>query len=176
MMYENVTVEEVSVKPVTTRYGSKNTYSFKAGGEWFRTNFKSSGVSVGDVVTFDCNPGKYGNEVDPASIKKGGVVAVPIVPKGPVGAAPAYAGRHGSFPIGPLDGQRSILRQNALTNARELVIGFGGLKPAEGWEEKQKQYPLLADEIIRVARKFEQYTSGDMDVTRAEELEAAAKK
>jgi hypothetical protein len=122
----NVVVEQISSKDRTTRFGVKKVYSFKAGGEWFSTNFKNPMLSAGDTVSFEFAETSYGKEVDPASIKKGaaGAAPTPLVAgsKAPSAAPSAPYSRMGVFPIPALDGQRSIIRQNALTNARELVI------------------------------------------------------
>lgn len=157
MRIENAVVEAIDTKAVNTRFGSKTTYSFKVDGQWYRTNFKAHGLSVGDSASFDAKAGTYGNEVDPATIKKGAAtVAAPApatvtaLPK----ATPTYGGK-GAFPIPALDGQRSIVRQNALTNARELVAAAVF---AKGGTLDVESHPAL---IITIARKFEAYACGD---------------
>lgn len=157
MRIENAVVEAIDTKAVNTRFGSKTTYSFKTGGQWYRTNFKAHGLSVGDSVSFEAKAGTYGNEVDPATIVKGPAVAsatapatVTALPK----ATPTYGGK-GAFPIPALDGQRSIVRQNALTNAREVVVAALGPK---GFQLDIDEHAML---VIRLARKFEAYACGD---------------
>ena len=66
----------------------------------------------------------------------------------------------GSFPIGALDGQRSIIRQNAVTNANTYLSNFGGTKGEA----------VTLDDLIAVARQIEAYTTGDLD---AQEVESA---
>lgn len=170
-----ITVEQVDHKDVTTKFGVKPTFSFRAGGEWFKTGFKRHGLNPGDVVSFPYSEGKFGKDVEPASITKGGSsgsatalasipnvgTAIPIV--GAV-TTKSYtpSGGKGVFPIPALDGQRAIVRQNALTNARELYCGL-----ATGDDTMD----LAADSIIRLARKFEAYSCGDLDM---EEVEAEA--
>lgn len=173
MRNENVTVEQVSTKPVNTKFGQKTTYSFKAGGEWFKTGFKKHGLNVGDVVSFDYDNGAYGNEVQEGSIEKSAGAPTPRVSTtAPVGKpAPTFSSK-GVFPIPPLDGQRSIVRQNALTNARELVAGViiaskDATTTGKTWGDRQAQLDVLSDEIVRIARKFEAYTAGDLDLESA---------
>ncbi len=69
---------------------------------------------------------------------------------------------NGAFPIGKRDGQRSIIRQNALTNARSLVqASFSG-----GFSVNDDTCAA----IIHLARIFEAYTTGDIETEAAEEL------
>jgi len=174
MKIENAVVEAVSSKPVTTKFGNRDTYSFKAGGVWIKTGFKDSGVQAGDVVTFDYVTGKYGNELTGAVSKStaapAATAAVLQMPKAPTSG---YSNK-GTFPIPPLDGQRSIVRQNALTNAREMIVDIilGAEKKSSSvatWADRQAQFDSLAAEIERIARKFEAYTTGDVDLAAVKE-------
>lgn len=172
----NVAVEQVSSKPVTTRFGNKTTYSFKAGGDWFKTNFKAHGLSAGDVISFSYTDGTYGKEVDPATIEKGAtsVSSATAASAGTGGGSTAKAntysgGGKGVFPIGALDGQRSIIRQNALTNAREVFVANMILAKKVVAEPNE-----IAEAIIELARKFEAYTAGDLDADAAAEEVAKA--
>jgi hypothetical protein len=168
MRAENLVVEAMSTKDVNTKFGSKKTYSFKAGGEWYKTGFKAPSFGEGDCISFDYKPGTYGNEVDLGTVTKGGAPSPKTAGVG-AGSSGSGASRHGSFPIGPLDGQRSILRQNALTNARELVMSCcgGPSKDVDTWVKQQARMSLLASEVVRLAKEFEAYTSGDMDMEMA---------
>jgi hypothetical protein len=169
-------VEQIGSKNVTTKFGVKPTYSFKVGGEWFKTGFKNPVVAVGDSISFEYTPGKYGNDVELESLVVGTSVAalsLTTTSHAPATAiyaptpmhAPVNSGvksyRNGTFPIDPLDGQRSIIRQNALTNARELV------------QQTIKPGGVLTDvdatvvSILNIARKFEAYTSGDIEAEAA---------
>lgn len=181
----NVTVQQVGSKPVNTKFGPKPTFSFKADNQWFKTGFKKHNLNPGDVVSFSYEEGSYGNEVDPAAITKNAAgVGTPSAPS--VGAASPGAvasnsarsgyGNKGVFPIPPLDGQRSIVRQNALTNARELVqrciITDAVLRKTPAIVQEPA---ALADTIIAIAKKFEAYTAGDSDAAEvASEMEEAA--
>jgi hypothetical protein len=168
MRIESQTVEQIGSKDVNTRFGAKKTYSFKVGGAWYSTGFKDPKVNAGDVVSFDYNTGSYGNEADPKSITKG---SAPAAASSPVTRViPAVSSGKGVFPIPALDGQRSIIRQNALTNARELFVGAAGGKPM-AWDES-----AMCDSIINMARKFEAYSAGDLDAEEVAAEMAAEKK
>jgi hypothetical protein len=157
-------VEQLGGRDVKTRFGMKKTYSAKVGGEWFNFNFKDPRLIVGEAVSIEYTPGTYGNDV--THVEKGGVVPAASAPSEAAAPAPRPSyGSKGAFPIPPLDGQRAIVRQNAITNARELLVGIVGpqLKPEEtkSWADRQKQLDTLSAEVIRVARKFEEYACGD---------------
>jgi hypothetical protein len=160
----NVVVEQVSTKDVNTRFGTKKTYSFKVGGAWYNAGFKDPGLSTGSVVTFNYESGKYGNDAT-------GIVVGTATPalRGPVPSAPSSYPK-GGFPIGPLDGQRSIVRQNALTNARELFVS-----DVSNLFDVSDEDAAVAT-ILRIAKKFEAYTTGDADLEEVQsEMEAERK-
>lgn len=161
-----VTGEVVAVgsKPVNTKWGEKTTHSFQVDGVWYKTGFKKGKFSKGDTITFTYVEGPYGNDVDVASISTGsaGATAQPAASA----AKPAYTGGgKGVFPIPALDGQRAIVRQNALTNARELYIA--SVDPT-AVDIKDTAY-----DIIAIARIFEAYACGDLDALKAAEMKAA---
>jgi hypothetical protein len=164
-------VEQLGSKPVKTKYGMKPTYSFKVGGQWYKTGFKDPKLSVGQDIEFESTTTMYGLEVGAEAIVVHGTTATPLVPTAvaktdgsvKVNMSPQSYSPKGVFPIPALDGQRAIVRQNALTNARELVqqtIKVGGTFDAG---------PTV-DTIIDIARRFEAYTTGDADV---EQVKAA---
>lgn len=155
-------VSAVGSKPVNTKWGEKSTHSFQVDGVWYKTGFKKGKFSKGDTITFTYVEGPYGNDVDVASISTGGA-ATASAPAASA-AKPAYTGGgKGVFPIPALDGQRAIVRQNALTNARELWIVNG----SKGDSIKDEAY-----DIIAIARIFEAYACGDLDAIKAAEMKA----
>jgi hypothetical protein len=155
-------VSAVGSKPVTTKWGEKTTHSFQVDGVWYKTGFKKGKFSKGDTITFTYVEGPYGNDVDVASISTGGASAPAAS-----AAKPAYTGGgKGVFPIPALDGQRSIVRQNALTNARELWVAQ---ESTSGDSVKDQAF-----EIIAIARIFEAYACGDLDAMKAAEMKAKA--
>ena len=149
-------IEAVGNKPVNTKFGLKETYSFKVNGQWFKTGFKKAPFNVGDSVSFDYNPGTYGNDVDMATIKPATSVS-PAEP--PRAVAPSYS-RNGSFPVPALDGQRAIIRQNALTNARELYTSMSTYVE----NPTKVNFDEAVNNVIALARIFEGYTAGDIDM------------
>lgn len=170
----NAVVEQVSVKPRTTKFGTKDTYSFRAGGEWYNTGFKKHNLNVGNAASFEYVDGSYGKDVDVTTIKKGTPSIATPTSTGVPRSSASTSGK-GVFPIPPLDGQRSIVRQNALTNARELICAR--INHTGKWSDVDNL--VVANTIIDVARIFEAYTAGDIDAEEvereiAEEMKAAA--
>jgi hypothetical protein len=127
--------------------------SIKVGELWYGAFAAAAleGIERGDEVTFESvldRTGKYNNI-------KG------IVKK--TGGTPAAPAADGSFKVlkPSLDRERSIIRQNALTNAREIFAAIGGYEDLD--------YQKLSEEIIAIARIFEAYTSGDADLEASKE-------
>jgi hypothetical protein len=169
-------VEAVSTKEVSTKFGVKPTWSLKVNGTWVKAGFKDPKTKAGDEVEFDGVTTTYGLETKTVNIIKVGTgvvpVAAPVVTSSTVTAVPktSYARADKVFPIPPLHGDRSIVRQNALARATDLYIGARGGKPFE--------FDVASlDLVISFARKFEAYTAGDLDMAQAvkeNEDEAAA--
>jgi hypothetical protein len=152
-------VEAVSTKDVTTKFGTKPTYSFKVNGSWIKCGFKNPNVDVGYTVDFDGVTGTYGIETKSVNITSR--IATPAVT---TPTTPAATKSYGSssykekvFPIPALHGDRAIVRQNALARATDLYIAARGAKPFE-------LEASTLDMIIKFARKFEAYTAGDLDM------------
>lgn len=144
-----------TVEGFNTKFGK---YSVLVNGTWYGTKEEWAKVKPvkGDVVEFDDGGAKYTKNMK--IVTAGGGSA----PSGG-GAAKSGGGySRGTFPIGLEDGQRSIIRQNALTNARELVSKTVG----ESFDPT-----ATVELIIDIAREFEAYTAGDI-----ERYEAEAKK
>ena len=155
------TIEQVATKEVTTKFGKKPTFSIKANGEWFKCGFKNPKVAAGDVVEFSFTEGAYGKDVDMDSFRKIGGGGSGSAPSS--GASPAASrfvgGGKGVFPIPPLDGQRAIVRQNSITNAVALLREKFG----------KHSHEEMATQVIAVARMFEAYSCGDIDLALAKE-------
>jgi hypothetical protein len=161
------TVEAVSTKDVTTKFGVKPTYSMKVNGTWIKCGFKNPGVDVGYTVDFDAISGTYGVEAKSVNILSRTAATTTVAAVGatsaPTAAAPkpAYSSyKEKVFPIPPLHGDRAIVRQNALARATDLYIAARGAKPFE-------LEASTLDVIIKFARKFEAYTAGDLDMAEA---------
>ena len=158
----NGVVEELSQKDVTTKFGVKPTYSMKVNGTWIKCAFKKPPCNVGDTVTFEGNSGTYGMEgKDIIVTLRGTGVIAPIPMAAPVANKVGYSSTGSRvFPIPPLHGDRSIVRQNALARATEIYIACRGGKPFELDEGSTKI-------AIALARQFEAYTAGDLDMAEA---------
>jgi hypothetical protein len=160
-------VEAASTKDVNTKFGLKPTFSLKVNGQWVKCGFKNPNASTGDEVEFDGNTGTYGLEAKSVNIiRKGtGVAPVAVSTVTSSGTAvpvkPSYGGyKEKVFPIPALHGDRAIVRQNALARATDLYVAARGGKPFELEAES-------LDFVIKLARKFEAYTAGDLDMAEA---------
>ena len=158
----NGVVEQLATKDVTTKFGVKPTYSLKVDGNWVKHGFKKPPCNVGDTIEFDGEEGKYGVEAKNIIVTaKGAPGAVPtagVTSIKPVGGGGGYSSK--VFPIPPLHGDRSIVRQNALARATDLYIGARGGKPFDLDD-------ATSTLVIRMARSFEAYTAGDLDLAAA---------
>jgi len=159
-------VEAVSTKDVTTKFGTKPTYSIKVNGGWVKCGFKNHNANVGDEVEFDGNTGTYGVETKAVAVLRRGAATPAVTSSTPtVAAAAPQAKSFGGykdkvFPIPALHGDRAIVRQNALARATDLYIAARGGKPFD-------LESSTLDLVIQFARKFEAYTAGDIDMMEA---------
>lgn len=159
-------VEAVSTKDVTTKFGVKPTYSFKVNGTWIKCGFKNPSVDVGYTVDFDGVTGTYGIETKAVNILSRAIATPVVTASTAVPTTTALKSYGGSgykdkvFPIPALHGDRAIVRQNALARATDLYIAARGGKPFE-------LEASTLDLVIKLARKFEAYTAGDLDMAEA---------
>jgi len=88
------------------------------------------------------------------------------------GSAPSGGGYQARvFPVGRESGEISIIRQNALTNARELVLGMvagTGLPLAKA--DRQQALDAIVEDVLYVAYKFADFSSGQREVNEAQKL------
>lgn len=148
--------------------------AFMIGGERYSA-FKSaslSGAQPGDRVSFLYDE-KAGSGVHEGKVFRNIRGSVSIVEKasGPsttvapklseTKMAPKY---RGGFPVPPDDYQRAIIRQNAVTNA----IAFLELAPP-----KKEDPSVLIENVLRIAKAIEKYTSGDADRETVEAITAS---
>lgn len=159
-------IEQVGSKERKTRFGMKPAYSLKIDGQWYNCGFTNPRVTDGTEVSFNYTDGAYGKDIDMASFAHSAKASVPARPT-TTGTAPRppaagfSGGGKGVFPIPPLDGQRAIVRQNSLTNA------VNALKDNKAFNATA---PEAADTIIALARKFEAYSCGDLDMLQAKAM------
>lgn len=142
------TIEKIEHRNKKTSKGDiKFTYVTVEGVEYnagFSNRFPKE-VSEGDTVEFEWES-KFGERQVTSGL-------------GPGASKPKSGSSGKPFPV-PLDhGDRSIIRQNALTNARGVLEAYGVGK----WSDLDD----IAEEIIRIAYKFEEYSSGQREVNEA---------
>jgi hypothetical protein len=159
-------VENITSKEVTTKFGPKPAYSIVANGERFSYGFKKPAFKIGDEIDFQFSENTYGKTVDMTSVQlisKG--TGSPTPPPATATTAPpkAYGAPAKVFPIPPLHGDRAIVRQNSITNATKFYCGTTDYKEVA-------DYLATAEIIIEIARKFEAYSCGDLDMQAAEEM------
>lgn len=167
-------VQNIASQMRNTKFGQKATYIVSIDGERYNSGFTKPKFNTGDEVSFNFTSGSYGNDIDQPTVR---VVAGSTAPaaeptrSAPVtkttGAAPQYQQR--VFPIPALHGDRAIIRQNALTNAREAIVAKYSIDDSPFPSNEN-----LAKEIIELASQFESWTAGDIDMARA--MEATEKK
>ena len=156
-------VESITTKDVTTRFGVKPTYSLKVDGNWVKHGFKKPPCNVGDTIAFDGVTGTYGVEAKGITVTaKGAPGAAPVASVTSIKPASSGGSSYSAkvFPIPALHGDRSIVRQNALARSTELYIGARGGKPFDLDDS-------TSNLVIRMARQFEAYTAGDLDLAAA---------
>lgn len=160
-------VENITQKEVNTKFGPKPAFSITANGERYSYGFKKPTFKIGDTIDFQFTENTYGKNVDLTSVRllsKGegapAVTGAAVAPSKPSYGAPAKV-----FPIPPLHGDRAIVRQNSITNA---------VKAADNYLRGEDSTPSNLDEyaefIIQLARKFEAYSCGDLDLAAAEQM------
>jgi hypothetical protein len=153
-------------------YGEGKEFKFKVEGTWFSNSYATNvpNVNRGDtvVIMYQNNPkfkGQFWKSVEvvkddeassSAPSNNGGSGPAVAAPKHYT-TAKGYLTKVQSFPV-PMDHpDTSIIRQNALTNA---VKWSGG-------------NTVDVENIIRVARQFEAYTSGQLDAEEQAEAKRA---
>lgn len=153
---------------------SKDGKRFKMGEDWFSA-FASSqmnGCAKGDYVSFTYTE-KPSPTGDVYRNVKGNLTKATPPADAPVTAAKMFGKSSGGFvakefPVPPFHPDRSIIRQNSLAHATDLInaIGYGYIGGSLAHAPTAAEY---AERIIEVARMFEAYSSGDLDVAIVEE-------
>lgn len=163
------TIRNFGSERKTSKAGKPYTAHFvtMTDGQVFSTGFGPlvGGFMPGDTISFQAM-NKFGKmEIDATTVSKsGGGAAAPgsdyagkpaaVTTKAYVPAAAKV------FPVPKDHGDRSIIRQNSLTNARELYVGLIGVGGTGDWDK-------AVDQIIAMAYKFEAYSSGDLELNAA---------
>lgn len=154
-------VENITSKDVNTKFGPKPAYTVMANGERYSYGFKKPTFKIGDTIDFQFTENTYGKNVDLPSVRllTKGDGATPA-PAPTTASKPSYSPPTRPFPIPALHGDRAIVRQNSITNATKLVVDSVIPVGECDWE-------ALAQEVINVARMFEAYSCGDLDMEQA---------
>jgi hypothetical protein len=119
--------------------------------------------NIGDAVTLNWDM-KYGKPT---------IVDAPTQPTNvPKNNYPSKQGTYGNkgkpFPLPRNHGDTAIIRQNALTNAREMVMAMYAAVPAP-----EADMSALVDNIIEVAYTFAEFSSGQREERIAREMQEA---
>jgi hypothetical protein len=162
----------MAFKTGTIESVAKTGKSVKIEGQWYGAFAKSQlgSAGVGDTIAFTYvsveKDGTTFHNIKGNVTLKGaseGGAATPATgePSAPRAAAPAssYGRSSISFPLAPLDGQRVIVRQNALGHATKLWV--------DGKYTEHMDSNDSAAAIISLARVFESYVAGDLDMEEA---------
>lgn len=136
------------------------TYGILVDGKWYNSKYEIR-AEKGDEVEFDDGGKNYVRKCKVVGSSSSGSTA-PSVAAGGVTRTPG-------FPV-PVDTKdRSIVRQNALKIAAELITNM--MVPDhfefDTWEEREKSTKAFAELIVDAARIFEDYSSGDGDAAEA---------
>ena len=155
----NGTVAKIISRDVETRYGTKKGWSVQVDGEWYSVGFKRPEVAESDFVeiTYDMK-GSYRNASSIVKATPSGIAPTALKSPAPVGGG---GGR--VFPIPPLSPERAIVRQSSLKAAVETL----GYISVDGTDEES-----MVELTIRIARKYEAYACGDLDLADAKAMMA----
>lgn len=158
MTTQKGTVDKVIARTVNTKKGPMSVYDILVDGtkyQWGFSNPTKAGITDGAEIDFVASATAYGPKIDPATVS----VTATGTGATPVRATPADASgtsfRSGRvFPVPATSGEIAIIRQNALTNARELVTSYPALFGCDTSGD------AMIQKVLDVARTFADYTSG----------------
>lgn len=154
--FDNKTVSPAGKRPFTVHILIVDGVPYECGYK------KPAGIGPGDIVNFEYEV-KYGNNQVQGGINKGTGGASPAPTAAPAAPAASSGGGRGGyggvakvFPV-PVDHpDRSIIRQNALAHATRAVISQ---VCSDALTDE-----ALAERIINMAYRFEDYATGHREV------------
>lgn len=136
-------------------------FSVLVNGGWYSTKKEwAPEVERGDEISFDDGGKKYLSKVK----------VLGSTTKSASTGTTRGASRTPGFPVGTDTKDRSIVRQNSLNHAVNLVSRIAGPIEYTTWEDRQHAMQAFADLAVDVARTFEEYSSGDGDAEAAKAL------
>lgn len=155
---------------------SRDGKRFKMGADWFSAFAASqmAGINSGDYVQFtytekpsptgDVYRNVKGNVVKTTPPADAPMTAAGMLGKsGGIGPGKPYVDSRGfvqkEFPVPAFHPDRSIIRQNSLSHAASVMRDYGFDGGATG-----KTSEDYANRVIEIARLFEAYSAGDLDV------------
>lgn len=153
-------VEKVVERTVNTKRGPTPVFDLYVAGTKYSWGFKrpsSMGITDGALIKFDFMPDKYGPKVivETVEVLTSGDGTEPVKKAAaPSGGGAITSNRDAGFPVPVTSDKISILRQNALTNARELVQAYPSVFGVD------KKPDDMVAKILEIASKFSDYTSG----------------
>jgi len=148
---------------VEAKSNKYNKFAILVGGTWYSSLYEVP-CERGDTVEFEDEGKRYCKKL--RVISSGG--AVSSVTSAHTGAVPQpTSSTQRRFPV-PVDApDRSIIRQNSLAHATNLVIALLGTGDTETAIHNSVSDEDLAQQVIRLARQFESYSAGDSDMQEA---------
>lgn len=188
----NGKVDSSSNRMVPTKTGRMTkVYDLYVDGVKYGFGFKdptTMGIVPGTVLAFEYDPSRY-NSINMGSLVIGAGAGGPVSgggspvsatsvggSSGPTGAPPFRGKMDRPFPVPVTSGEYAIIRQNALTNARELVAAMetksDGIPPLLG---DDAGWNAVVNRVLKVAYVFEDYSSGQREVKEAMKLRTTDK-
>ena len=139
---------------VKAKSANKFGFGIMVNDKWYNSKYEIT-CNKGDEVSFDDGGKAYVKDLSIVSAGKGAAAVSTASAAGKAVAGGGYS--RGVFPVPGNDGSRSIIRQNSITNATVPVTTMISNKMI-------KESDSLVSTIIGIAREFEKYSSGDIDV------------
>jgi hypothetical protein len=161
-------VANITTRDVNTKYGTKPAYTVHLeDGSKFDTDFKAPGSlgvpGVGNPVTVTVTESKYGMKFQGLGGTPDAAGNSPAAKQS--GGGGGISGR--PFPVPKNSGEMAIIRQNALTNAVNTVMGYVGTLPPDQATEYMEN---IEEQVISIAYKYAEFSSGQREVRLVEEM------
>lgn len=151
-------IKAVSVKERETQWGTKMATSFNIDDVWYSGGFKKYQINKGDEVELNYETTDKGfNNIKAINVTKANPAGGATQSQGTGGGGGSRQyrknGEEGGFPVHPLAYERALDRRNALQCA---------VKAMEFIDYSTEEEDVT-EIILTNARKFEAYTTGDLD-------------